>query len=44
MLKLMPQERFNRLWDTVSTPACKDGLKLAHRFLDLCGDGIDERH
>ena len=44
MLKLMPQERFNELWSLEHCPACEDGLRLAHGFLDLCGEAVDERN
>ena len=44
MLNLMPEERFAQLWNSNTTPACEEGLKLAHVFLDLCGDAVDERN
>ena len=44
MLKLMPEQRFKELWSFDQTPACEDGLRLAHPFLDLCGEAVDERN
>ena len=44
MLKLMPQERFNELWAFEQTPACEDRLRLAHSFLDLCSETVEERN
>ena len=44
MLKLMPQARFDELWDTTGTPACEEGRRLAHVFLERCGEAADERN
>jgi lipase chaperone LimK len=44
MLKLMPQQRFDELWTLDRTPACEDGMRLAHTFLELCGEAVDERN
>ena len=43
MFKLMAQERFDQLWETERTPACEDGMKLAHAFLEACGEAVDQR-
>ena len=40
MLKLMPERRSIELWSFDQTHACEDGLRVAHRFLDLCGEAV----